>query len=196
MLAIFKAFAAAGSLLTVVAQVSPADTNAKCVPTSDICRPTGIQKGNSSYFIQSTGSPNSVWQAEEVTPTNFIAVDLVAKTNGTVNQLWSVWPVNGFNSFSFVSRGPTSNVCANGDGGPLDSNACTSVFTNSTTAQSAQFFVTCQTCAADGTGAKGCQIQSANEGQCASFLDQQNNVIKLDDCSNTAPHQFWDIVLA
>lgn len=66
------------------------------------------------------------------------------KTNVTAgnqafdNQVWAVWPVNDGNSFAFVSQGPPSNVCANGDGGPLDSLDCSSVYSNSEVAQSAQ----------------------------------------------------------
>ncbi|TFK35354.1 hypothetical protein BDQ12DRAFT_726098, partial [Crucibulum laeve] len=149
---------------------------------------------SSSYFIQSTGSPNLVWQIEDVTPTNFIFIDLATKASGNNNQLWAIQGFNRHDSFSFVTKGFTSNVCANGDGGPLDSNACDTVFNTTATDQDAQFFVTCLSCGS--TSATGCQFQSLGEGQCASFLDAQSTTVKLDDCANTAPHQLWDIVSA
>ncbi|TFK35344.1 hypothetical protein BDQ12DRAFT_737634 [Crucibulum laeve] len=193
MLGMFKTLVAAG-LLSVVAAL-PADTSAKCVPTADTCRPFGLVQGNSSsYFIQSTGSPNLVWQAEDVTPTSFGFIDLAPKASATNSQLWAIQGFNRHDSFSFVSKGPTSNVCANGDGGPLDTNACDTVFNTIATDQDAQFFITCQTCGS--TSATGCQFQSAGEGQCASFLNKQQTTVKLDDCVNTAPHQLWDIVSA
>ncbi|KIJ52022.1 hypothetical protein M422DRAFT_243608 [Sphaerobolus stellatus SS14] len=169
----------------------------------DFCIPAGLDK-TVRYFLQSSGNRTRVWEAEEVTTGNFEFVLLAAKTNASAgtqalnNQLWAIQPVNHGNSFAIVSAGPTADICANGDGGPLFSFACPTVFSNSSVAQSSQFFITCKSCAANNQGATRCQIQSANEGQCASYLDPVNNIIKLDDCSSKAnqPHQFWDIVVS
>jgi len=50
--------------------------------------------------------------------------NLQAKTNATAAQAWTIASVNHGNSAAIISKGPTSAVCANGDGGPLDSNQC------------------------------------------------------------------------
>ncbi|KIJ26605.1 hypothetical protein M422DRAFT_272299, partial [Sphaerobolus stellatus SS14] len=146
-----------------------------------------------------------VWQAEDVSADTFNFVDLQSKTTATSgqalnNQLWSIQPINDASSFAFISAGPTATVCAVGDGGPFNKVACDGVFNTtgplniSTVVQTGQFFIDCITCDAKGKGATNCQIQSAFEGQCVSFLDDQTfNTIKLDDCSSQ-PHQLWDIV--
>ncbi|KIJ32644.1 hypothetical protein M422DRAFT_35762 [Sphaerobolus stellatus SS14] len=170
------------TLLAGLSYASPAIQARAGVPEADnICRPVGIDK-TVHYVLQSSSTPSSVWQAEGVTTTDFSFVDLQSVNNG--------------NSFAIVSNGPTTPVCANGDGGPLDSFACPTVLSTNQVAQSAQFFITCQSCAANNQGATSCQIQSANEGQCVSFLDANFNTVKLDDCSSSQPNQFWDIVVA
>ncbi|KIJ50052.1 hypothetical protein M422DRAFT_27465, partial [Sphaerobolus stellatus SS14] len=183
------------TLLAGLSYASPAIQARAGVPEADnICRPVGIDK-TVHYVLQSSSTPSSVWQAEGVTTTDFSFVDLQTKTSGSTAQQWSIQPVNNGNSFAIVSNGPTTPVCANGDGGPLDSFACPTVLSTNQVAQSAQFFITCQSCAANNQGATSCQIQSANEGQCVSFLDSSFNTIKLDDCSSSQPNQFWDIVV-
>ncbi|GJJ15065.1 hypothetical protein Clacol_009340 [Clathrus columnatus] len=187
------------ALLAGLSSASPVvETSGGPPEAGNVCRPVGLDQ-TVNYFLQSSCNSTLVWQAEEVTPTHFEFVDLVAKTNASAgtqarnNQLWAIRPVNHGNTLAIVSAGPASEICANGDGGPLDSLDCPSVSAGQAN-QTAQFFVTCESCAEDNLGATRCQIQSANEGQCASFLDDLNNVIKLDDCSSYQPHQFWDIV--
>ncbi|KIJ52024.1 hypothetical protein M422DRAFT_243609 [Sphaerobolus stellatus SS14] len=192
------------ALLAGLSYASPVvDTRAGPPENDNTCHPTGIGK-TVRYFLQSSVNRTQVWQAESVSTGNFGFVDLAPKTDASAgtqalnNQLWAIQLVNNRNSFAIVSAGPTADICANGIGGPLSSFACPTVFSNSSVAQSAQFFITCKSCAANGQGATSCQIQSANEGQCASYLDPVNNVIKLDDCSSKAnqPHQFWDFVVS
>ncbi|KIJ35078.1 hypothetical protein M422DRAFT_34805 [Sphaerobolus stellatus SS14] len=173
------------SLLAGLSYASPAIQAHAGVPEADnICRPVGIDK-TVHYVLQSSSTPSSVWQAEGVTTTDFSFVNLQF-----------IQPVNNGNSFAIVSNDPTTPVCANVDGGPLDSFACSTVLSTSQVAQSAQFFITCQSCAANNQGATSCQIQSANEGQCVSFLDVNSNTVKLDDCSSSQPNEFWDIIVA
>ncbi|GJJ15075.1 hypothetical protein Clacol_009350 [Clathrus columnatus] len=182
-------------LLAGLSSASPVvETSGGPPEAGSVCRPIGLVS-TVNFFIQSSDNASMVWQAEQVTGTNFAFVDLVAKTNASAgtqprdNQLWAVEAVNNGNTIALVSAGPAAEVCANGDGGPLDSLACPFVFSAGQANQSAQFFITCESCAEDNLSATRCQIQSANEGQCASFLDELNNVIKLDDCSSFQPHQ-------
>ncbi|KIJ30241.1 hypothetical protein M422DRAFT_268290 [Sphaerobolus stellatus SS14] len=116
-------------------------------------------------------------------------------TPGPLNQLTDAIQTVNHGNFAIVSGGPTSNVCINGDGGPLDSFQCPDIFTAEDVAQAAQFFITCQNCASNNKGATRCQIQSANEGQCVSFLTvDESKTIELVDCSSRDPNQFWSIV--
>ncbi|KIJ37154.1 hypothetical protein M422DRAFT_260310 [Sphaerobolus stellatus SS14] len=176
------------ALLVTVAYASPA-INAR----------SGGPPENENICNPSASTPGGVWQAEDVTTGNFGFVDLATKTNATSgqalnNQLWAIQTVNHGN-FAIVSGGPTSNVCINGDGGPLDSFQCPDIFTAEDVVQAAQFFITCQNCASNNKGATRCQIQSANEGQCVSFLTvDESKTIELVDCSSRDPNQFWSIV--
>ncbi|KAF9042941.1 hypothetical protein BJ165DRAFT_1481782 [Panaeolus papilionaceus] len=183
------------SLLAGATIASPAVGKRQGPPDQDnICRPSGIDS-TVKYFIQSAAD-SKVWQAEGVSASSFSFVDLQTKATGSNAQLWSIFPINHGDSFSFVSSSVNSaNICANGDGGPLDTAACPDVASRQAP-QFAQWFITCKTCASDGRGATGCQIQSAGEGQCANFLDNTSTTVKLDDCSPLQPNEFWNIVPA
>ncbi|KAF9042940.1 hypothetical protein BJ165DRAFT_1481779 [Panaeolus papilionaceus] len=172
---------------------SPAlETRAGPPDQVNICRPSGIDS-SLKYFIQSTVG-SKVWQAQSVTPTTFGSVDLQTKVATSNDQQWSIFPINHGDSFSFVPAGVTSGgVCVKGDGGPVWSEACPDVATRQAP-QFSQFFIFCKTCGANGRGGTGCQIQSAGEGQCASYLDQVSTTVKLDDCSSKQRKQFWDII--
>ncbi|KIJ53055.1 hypothetical protein M422DRAFT_25925, partial [Sphaerobolus stellatus SS14] len=150
------------TLLAGLSYASPAIQARAGVPEADnICRPVGLDK-TVHYVLQSSSTP------EGVTTTDFSFVNL--QTSGSTAQQWFIQPVNNGNSFAIVSNGPTAPVCANGDG-------------------EIQFFITCQSCAANNQGATSCQIRSANKGQCFSFLDANSNSVKLDDCSFSQPNQ-------
>ncbi|PPR00714.1 hypothetical protein CVT24_001002 [Panaeolus cyanescens] len=173
------------ALLYGVAYGSPAVQNT-------VCSPSAIDT-TAKFFIKSAAATSLVWQAEDVSSDNFIFVDLQTQANGSNDQLWSVIPNSNSNSFSFVSAGVASaNICANGDGGPLDSAACPDIISARQAPQFATWSVSCQSCASN--GATGCQFQAVLEGQCADFLDDTDTTVKLDDCATNQPNQLWDIV--
>ncbi|PPR00713.1 hypothetical protein CVT24_001001 [Panaeolus cyanescens] len=184
------------ALLSGAAYASPAITKRQGPPDEDnVCSPASIDS-TIKYFIQSAVD-SRVWQAEGVSADTFNFVDIQTKVSGSNDQLWSVFPINHGDTFSFVSSSVSSaNICANGDGGPLDTSACPDVASRQAP-QFAQWFIFCKTCASDNRGATGCQIQSAGEGQCASFLGSlSSNTVALEDCSSKDPNQFWNIVAA
>ncbi|KAF9042942.1 hypothetical protein BJ165DRAFT_1529090 [Panaeolus papilionaceus] len=180
MLRLSAAFIAA--LLIGTSSASPAVSRS-------LCSPSAIDT-SVNYFIQSSAD-SKVWQVEDVSNDDFIFVDLQAKTSGSSDQLWSVVPITG-DTFSFVSAGVSAaSVCANGDGGPLDSSACPNVGSKQVAA-TAEWIVTCQACASN--GATGCQLQASAEGQCANFQDDTDTTVKLDDCSSAQSNESWDFV--
>ncbi|PPR00715.1 hypothetical protein CVT24_001003 [Panaeolus cyanescens] len=92
----------------------------------------------------------------------------LTKVDTSLSQQWSIFPINHGDSFSFLPAAVTD----------------------------ANFFIFCEACGGNGLGATNCQIQSAGEGQCVSYLNEVSSTVKLDDCSSSEPKQLWNIVTA